>query len=98
MPHVMIIFCFLPYLGTWEWENEKGKWSTYEEQTQNLLHAAKKFSLKQVEFTVQGKKYVVNLTRMEQANKSTRVRRKVRCLESRNDEEGQPFHIMLQTW
>ena len=44
---------------------------------------------------MQGKKYVVNLTRMEQANKSTRARRKVRYLESENDEEGQSFDIIL---
>ena len=79
---------FLFYLGTWQWQNENGKWASYEEQVQLLLYAAKKYSLKQVEFSAQGKNYIVNLKRMEQANKSTKARRKIRCLEEKDDDEG----------
>ena len=48
-----------------------------------------------MEFNVQGKNYVLNFKRMEQANKSTRVRRKVRFLKVQDDEEGMSFYFLV---
>eukprot|EP00112_Aurelia_sp_Birch-Aquarium-sp1_P002057 Seg1224.3 transcript_id=Seg1224.3/GoldUCD/mRNA.D3Y31 product=Poly protein_id=Seg1224.3/GoldUCD/D3Y31 len=71
--------------GTWQWQDEKKKWNSYPESIQRLLKAAIICDLKQVEFSEKGNNYVVNLKRLEQANKKTKARKAVR-LQSAGDQ------------
>ncbi len=66
------------FLEKWEWQDEYHNWNEYSDHVNTLLNAGKLCGLKTVEFSVKGAQYQVNLIKQEQANKNTKVRRKVR--------------------
>ncbi|XP_065064179.1 poly [ADP-ribose] polymerase 2-like [Rhopilema esculentum] len=69
----------------WQWQDEKGKWCLYDQPVQRLIYAATVYGLKQVEFATKGNTYVLNFKRMEQANKSSKARRKIRQVVEKDD-------------
>ena len=69
----------------WQWQDEKGKWCLYDKPVQRLIYAATVYGLKQVEFATKGNTYVLNFKRMEQANKSSKARRKIRQMVEKVD-------------
>lgn len=62
---------------TWQWIDENGKWNPYLPKTAFLLEKERKNGGTSVEFVARKRKYVVDLAKMEQENKSTSAIRKV---------------------
>ncbi|XP_058632778.1 probable E3 ubiquitin-protein ligase DTX2 isoform X2 [Onychostoma macrolepis] len=62
----------------WEWANDEGGWTAYEIRTSILLEHSYQAGQATADLTSHGYNYIVDLTALEQVNKSTSYRRRVR--------------------
>lgn len=62
----------------WEWANDEGGWTAYEIRTSILLEHSYQAGQATADLTSHGYNYIVDLTALEQVNKSTSYRRCVR--------------------
>ncbi|XP_030648622.1 putative E3 ubiquitin-protein ligase DTX2 [Chanos chanos] len=66
--------------GLWEWANDEGSWTAYETRTSILLEHSYQAGQATADLVPHGYNYIVDLTALEQVNKSTSYRRQVRRL------------------
>ncbi|XP_016148255.1 probable E3 ubiquitin-protein ligase DTX2 isoform X2 [Sinocyclocheilus grahami] len=62
----------------WEWANDEGGWMAYEIRTSILLEHSYQAGQATADLSSHGYNYIVDLTALEQVNKSTSYRRRVR--------------------
>ncbi|XP_051514782.1 probable E3 ubiquitin-protein ligase DTX2 isoform X1 [Myxocyprinus asiaticus] len=62
----------------WEWANDEGSWTPYEIRTSILLEHSYKAGQATADLSSHGYNYIVDLTALEQVNKSSSYRRRVR--------------------
>ncbi|XP_035383153.1 probable E3 ubiquitin-protein ligase DTX2 isoform X2 [Electrophorus electricus] len=62
----------------WEWANDEGSWTTYETRTSILLEHSLQAGQATADLAPHGYNYIVDLTALEQVNKSSGFRRRVR--------------------
>nr|XP_055056500.1 probable E3 ubiquitin-protein ligase DTX2 isoform X2 [Misgurnus anguillicaudatus] len=62
----------------WEWANDEGGWTAYEIRTSILLEHSYQAGQATADLSSHGYNYIVDLTALEQVNKATSYRRRVR--------------------
>ncbi|XP_051749176.1 probable E3 ubiquitin-protein ligase DTX2 isoform X2 [Ctenopharyngodon idella] len=62
----------------WEWANDEGGWTAYEIRTSILLEHSYQAGQATADLSPQGYNYIVDLTALEQVNKTSSYRRRVR--------------------
>ncbi|KAG1957446.1 putative E3 ubiquitin-protein ligase DTX2 [Pimephales promelas] len=62
----------------WEWANDEGGWTAYEIRTSILLEHSYQAGQATADLSPQGYNYIVDLTALEQVNKTSSFRRRVR--------------------
>ncbi|XP_067262608.1 probable E3 ubiquitin-protein ligase DTX2 isoform X2 [Chanodichthys erythropterus] len=62
----------------WEWANDEGGWTAYEIRTSILLEHSYQARQATADLSSQGYNYIVDLTALEQVNKTSSYRRRVR--------------------
>ncbi|XP_043095418.1 probable E3 ubiquitin-protein ligase DTX2 isoform X2 [Puntigrus tetrazona] len=62
----------------WDWANDEGGWTAYEIRTSILLEHSYQAGQATADLSSHGYNYIVDLTALEQVNKSTSYRRRVR--------------------
>jgi len=63
--------------SSWQWQDEDGCWQMYDHQTCVQLEKARTSGDTHVELSAAGRKYRIDVKRMEQINIKTKVARKV---------------------
>ena len=86
---VLCVYVCLYTDHIWEWKDEHGNWNSYTAAHSELLEDAYSRKDRSLDFTVSGRGYTVDLQKMVQVNKATKVNRQVRRRGTGDEGEGE---------